>query len=170
MNVWKVLIFAIASIMVSHIIDVQTSAYQPASDMIGIEPALRAHLNSVEKGMIGDLQYSSLGSATSSTATINAGISADGTYTRYIRVDLDDSNGVPHYWYSADVSATVTYTSASGVVAVTSPVNFIGGKGALKLVYTGSWANTDSLTVTLNSTSIMGYTVATATHVDNLTD
>ena len=170
MNVWKVLIFAIASLMVSHIIDVRTSAYQPAEYMTGIEPALRAHLKSVEKGMKGDLQYSSLGSATSSTATINAGITADGLYTRYIRVDLDDSDGNPHYWYSADVNATVTYTSSSGVVAVTSPVNFIGGKGALKLVYTGSWANTDSLTVTLNSTSIMGYTVATATHVDNLTD
>ena len=168
-KIWQLLAALAVLTLVSNIVSVRLSAEKPAKKQLNLDRSLRNYLHSIEKAGIGDIQYDSLAGTTLSTATVNAGITADGSYVNYVKVQIEDSDGVPHYWATTSIAVSIADDS-SGTAVVTSPIQFTGGVGYAKITRTGSWANGDRTTLTINGMTLFNTAVAATTQLDVMTD
>jgi len=169
-KIYKLLAACVVVLMVSNIINVRLSAEKPAKKMLHLDRETRNYLHSIEKAGIGDIQYNSPTATTLSTATVNTAISDDGLHLQYVKVKIQDSDAAPHLWASTSITVSVTSDTSSGSVAVTSPLTFTAGVGYAKITRTGSWANGERTTLTINAMTLFHTEAASVTQLDIMTD
>jgi len=133
---------------------------------------LYAYLEAMEKGLNGDmvlvLSPATLGS---SAAAVNTAIGGAATmFTRTVTVSLKTAEDEICTFLNGTFAAAVANTG-TGVIAIADAatvVTLVDGVGTIVIEYTGTWASTDTATLTITGSTKLGYAVADKTSVDTL--
>lgn len=93
-------------------------------------------------------------------------------YTRTVEVELVDGNGNRQWWFTEEVPIAVEEsTSGDGAISVeTTTPTMEDGYMKIEVEFSGTWANTDTNTLTVSEKTILGYTVSEATSVETSVD
>jgi len=106
---------------------------------------------------------------TNSASDVNTAIGGDG-FTREIALTLKDSAG-NDLKYTGTLAVAVSKSSTSGTITIedsATTVAVVNGAGSITVVYAGTWANTDTCTLTITGGTMAGATVTNKTSVDTL--
>jgi hypothetical protein len=121
----------------------------------------------IERAMSGDLvlELSPEEVGQSAAALANGG-------TRRVIITLKTVSGEIHDWYSAELAVAVTTDSTAGTVSIDSATPMmIGGECVVDIIYDeAAWAAGETVTLTVDAQTIMGYTVTGGTSVDTITE
>ena len=96
-------------------------------------------------------------------------------YVRTVEVKLETAEGDLHAWFSGEVPVTIGYvTGGDGAASLedalgTSPV-MENGVMQVPITLRGTWAGTDTNTLTVTEKTILGYTVSEETSIETSTD
>ena len=108
--------------------------------------------------------------ATTSAGTINAAIAGvNKKYTRTVNIKLTNTAGTTHEWFYGMFNVAVTKESTAGIATIAQtvvPLN--AGVGTVAITHTGTWAQGDTITLTITGGKQYGYAVADDTSVDTL--
>ena len=105
----------------------------------------------------------------SSAAAINTAIGGDG-FTRDVAIQLLDASGNT-ITSNGSFAIAATKDSTSGTVAIQdslTSVVLVDGIATVTLIYTGTWAEEDTCTLTVTGGTVAGNTVANKTSIDTL--
>jgi len=119
-----------------------------------------------ESAMSGDLVLVlTPATAGSSAATINAG-----SFTRDVLVELKNTAGDIHNWFTGTFAiAVVDDTAGDGSSAIAesaTTVALTNGVGTVTIEYSGTWASDDTETLTVTGGTKLGYSIDNKTSVD----
>ena len=128
------------------------------------------YLIGVERAMAGEMVLvvspATLGS---SAAVVNAAIAADDKFVRRVKVELKASaDGDVHQWFTGSFSAAVTKNGNGTAAIKRNSVELENGVGYVDIVYTGTWAQGDTCTLTITGGTIMGKSISGGTSKDTL--
>ena len=92
-------------------------------------------------------------------------------YRRSVLVELVNASGDVHNWFNAVVPVTIGDTAA-GAAAVVGGLNpeMVNGAMTVEVELTGSWADTNTNTLTVSQATVLGYTVTAKTSVETSDD
>lgn len=132
------------------------------------------YLQSVEKGLNGDLVLvatpATLGSSAAVVAAAIAGAAAK--FTREITIELQSADGELHDWFNgtfAILKAEVTVgTGTAAIAGALTVATFVNGRAKVTLEYIGTWAAADTATLTITGSTKLGYDITNKTSVDTL--
>jgi len=104
------------------------------------------YMIAIEKAMAGDLVLV-LTPATlaNSAAAVNAAVGgAAEKFVRTVQVELQAADGTVHEWYTGELAAAVTETTAgdgaSTIEDSATKVSLENGRGGINIEYTGTWS------------------------------
>jgi hypothetical protein len=122
--------------------------------------------------MSGDMVYAaSPATPGSSTAAVLAAIAgAAQKFTRSVTFTLKTAAGDTHTWFSGTVPLTIA-DNAAGAAAIAdsaTDATFVAGVATVVVEYTGTWAEGNTSTLTLDVGTLLGYTLVDVTSVDTL--
>lgn len=123
-----------------------------------------------DKTASGDL-INNTTNATTSAGTINTAIAGvNKKYSRNVVFTLKTTGGTTHTWYNGVAPVTVAKSSTAGVVVIADGAyaTFVDGVATVAIEMTGTWAQNDTVTVTIPAFVTYGYTVAQKANVDTL--
>jgi hypothetical protein len=109
-----------------------------------------------------------LGSSAAAVAAAIAG--AAQKFTRTVTFTLETAAGERHTWYSGTVPLTIADTAAgaAAIAAEATTATFAAGVATVVVEYTGTWAQGNTSTLTLDVGAPLGYTLVDKTSVDTL--
>jgi hypothetical protein len=123
----------------------------------------------------GDLEFvASPATATNGFTAINAAIAAaeDDKFTQQITFTLKTAGGEVHTWYSGTKTIGITDDSSGTAsiadTATATTLKFVDGVGTVTVVYEGTWAAGEIVTLTLTDGNVLGVEPGDATFVDTL--
>ena len=108
--------------------------------------------------------------ATTSAGAINAAIAGvDKKYDRTVDIKLTNTAGTTHEWFYGMFNVAVTKVSVDGIATISQtvvPLN--AGVGTVVITHTGTWAENDTITLTITGGKQFGYPISNDTSVDTL--
>lgn len=111
-------------------------------------------------------------SLTSSATTINGAITGETKKAEVeYEVTLKTAASATHTWFNGNMPVSVAETSTAGIVAMKDGleyITFVAGIGKIKVVMTGTWAQSEVVTLTVAANEVMGFTVAAKAVTDTL--
>lgn len=119
----------------------------------------------ISTAMSGDLIFEISPTTVSNSASTVGGTSRD------VVIKLTTSGGLLHEWFNGEISVSISDTSTGGTatIADTTP-SMVNGECVVTINYdSGTWISGETVTLTVNDSTIMGYTVPGGTSVDTLT-
>jgi hypothetical protein len=131
---------------------------------LGIQPAVRDELYLRDKALSGDMVF------VISPETV-APVPTSAAWTRNVIIELQTAAGEVHTWFSADIATTIADTSTAGTASITDTTPAMVN-GRCVVVVSGDaadWLNTETDTLTLANSTILGYTVTGGTSVETFT-
>jgi hypothetical protein len=119
-----------------------------------------------QEAMSGDLVF------TASPATLGTvNTVADAGTTRTVQVALKNAAGNVHEWFNKTITTCVTLTDATTPTPtiLSRDVTFVNGLASVVITYpAGAYDAGETVTLTVESATILGETVASVTSVDTL--
>ena len=131
-----------------------------SSHSLGAQTARR------QEAMSGDLVFNA---SPATLGTVNT--AADGGTTRTVRVSLQNAAGNVHEWFNKTITTCVTLTDATTPTPtiLSRDVTFVNGLASVVITYpAGAYDVGETVTLTVESATILGETVAAVTSVDTL--
>ncbi len=129
----------------------------------GVQPTLREYLGRLEEALSGDMVFSI------SPATVTPAPTA-AAWTRSVVIELQNAAGDVHTWFSADIGTTIADTGGgTATITDTTPPMVNGRCVVIVSGDAATWANTETDTLTLANSTILGYTVTGGTSVETFT-
>ena len=92
--------------------------------------------------------------------------------TRTVTISLKNAAGDVHTWFNKAITAGVAIakSSVAGTATIVSTtLTFVNGVASVVITEGGTWAGTDTNTLTVAAAVILGYTVASVTSVETMT-
>lgn len=132
---------------------------------VGFQPELKNEIDLRDKAMAGDMVFVVTPATTTRAAT-------SATWTRTVRVELQNAAGKRHTWFNKAITSGVSIadTSTAGTASIASTtLTFVDGVASV--VITGdaaAWLAAETNTLTIAAATIMGYTVASKTSVETI--
>jgi hypothetical protein len=93
-------------------------------------------------------------------------------WTRDVLVELKTAAGEVHDWFSADITTGVSIADDGGGTASipSTTLTIVNGKAVITISGTeATWANGETDTLTVAEATVLGYTVAAKTSVEEFT-
>ena len=124
------------------------------------------------KAMSGDIALkctpATLGSSAAAVTAAIAGAALK--FTRTVVVTLETAAGDVHTWFSGtrDIAVARTGSGTIAIAAAATAATFVNGSASVVMEYTGTWADTNTATLTVTGSTLLGHTVTNKTSVDTL--
>lgn len=108
--------------------------------------------------------------ATTSAGTINTAIAGvNKKYTKTVTFTLKTAADATHTWFNGVFPVAVTKVSTAGIISTAHAyITLVDGVGTIDVIMTGTWAQNDTVTVTVTGGTKYGYTIANKASVDTL--
>lgn len=135
-------------------------------DKMGFSPEIRKYFEVLNKALAGDIVFKC------TPATIDP-VPRNTAWTRKVLVTLETASGDVHSWFNKAITTGVSIADASTAgTATIASTTLTFAQGKAEVTITGSahaWLNTETDTLTVAQTTVLGYTVASKTSVETFT-